>query len=291
MIATIEDKYPLQEYQKTISKLIISTVDQQFANKNTKQSGKTPKSKKDLLDLGLRMRPSLLNSEGALEVAAEVCAKLQRIKATERQKAKTMVIKAWAQGRLLLRDASEKSVLSFVEWAYHSTLRYEDAEHLYSLWHLAKRLQVHALAHECMDRLCDSASSSICNALSNDVPLRYLLGLGSPEEKYAAAAVKDDIVATVFSHVLNDTDPPASLSQLVVNAMAQSMDSELWAELKDMVNHDVARQLIEVMMIQRDIKPEQGLDSGADIKLETQHAADAALTTTNEAHHESTHLG
>lgn len=237
-------------------------------------SEKTPKSIKAFREMpGLKTRLAALNSEGALEVAEELCAHLQRTKAIEKQKAKTNVNKAWAQGRLLLRGASEKTVMSVVDWAYHTTLHFEDAEHLYDIWSLATRLNIRILAVECMDRLFQAASSSLYHALSDGILLRDLLGLSEKQDTQHSQPLSDDFVKTVFHHVLKDENPPPELTQLVVNAMAQGMDSELWAQLQDTLNQVIVRQLVGVMISSREINPEQSGVAGEHIKLEAHHAA------------------
>lgn len=277
LIETVNDKYPLQEYQKRINKSITDAIDQQFTNKNLSESGSLPKTLKVFQGLSVRTRLSLLNAEGALEVAEELCAHLQRVKGTEKQKARTNVTKAWAQGRLLLRNANERCVLAFVNWAYHATLHYEDTEHLYDVWALATRLQADALTEECMDRLFHTASSSIHSSLSKGVSLRRLLDIfkeqDSPDSK-----VQSDEVTTVFRHVLMDKNPPPKLSKLVVDAMARGMDSELWAQIQTMVNQDIARQLIGAMIAYREVKVEGNRDADAHVRLEYSHATDGTVS-------------
>lgn len=269
LINTIENKYAIQEYQKTLSKAINAAIDLQFSNKNVLKSDKVPKSYPRFRELSLTARLSCLNSEGVLEVAQEVCIHLQRIKATEKQKAKQSVNKAWAQGRLLLRGASEKSVQLFVHWAYHAALPYDDAEHLYDLWGLATRLKADALAKECLNELNLSAMSSIQNALANGVPLRNLLGLSMDHNTPDLQALSDDFVKTIFHHVLKDQTPPPQLSNLVIDTMARHMDFELWAKLEVSISENVALQLIGRMVAYREINIKQDDKTGKDIKLDT----------------------
>jgi hypothetical protein len=267
-----------------MSTVINQAVDLQFTNKNLVQSTDKPKGLKAFQDLGLNKRLNLLNSEGALEVAEEVCAQLQKFMATEVQKAKNNVNKAWAQGRLLLRGANEQSVASFVEWAYRKTLVYEDAEHLYDLWALAARLEIVTLAEECMNRLYQTASNSIYTALSNGLSLRHLLGLSKEHAAPDSNTLSDDVVTAVFRHVLMDENPPTKLSQLVIHAMAKAMDSETWAQLQHTVNQNTARELIAVMVAYRELPSERGVDDATYVKLENHATGSRSQTAMTEAH-------
>ncbi|KAF1931152.1 uncharacterized protein M421DRAFT_340612 [Didymella exigua CBS 183.55] len=161
--ANYHDMYkqcPLKEYEPVLESAITSILNTQFSNRNFRPPAEKPKNLKGFQDMSLNQRLHLLNAEGLFEVAQEIGAQFSRFKAAERQKAKASVNKAWAQGRLILCDATRKSVLSLVEWAYDDDLHYNDAEHLYAIWALATRLQFGVLAEECMNRLYNSASTT-----------------------------------------------------------------------------------------------------------------------------------
>lgn len=210
----------------------------------------------------------MLNAEGLVEVAEEVCTRLQKFKAAEKQLAKTSALNAWAQGRLLLRGASEQSVVSLVEWAYHGTLNCDNAENLYDFWALATRLRFDVLAEECINRLYNSASASLSNACSNGVSLRSLLGLSNKQDATEATAQSSDVVVAVFHHVLRDEKTPEKLTELIVDALARGMDMELWIQVQDLINPDIKNRLINFMIVYRDIKVEGGLEDGGPVKLE-----------------------
>jgi hypothetical protein len=232
-------------------------------------SAEKPKTLKEFKGFDSNKRLHLLNAEGLVEVAEEARTRLQKFKAAEKHLAKTSVINAWAQGRLTLRGASEKSVVSLVEWAYHGTLNYDSAEHLYDMWTLATRLQFDVLTEECMNRLYNSASTSLSNACSDGVPLRFLLGLPNEQNILDGTAQSDDVVSTVFHHVLKDKKPSEKLSELIVDALARGMDSELWMQVRAMVNLDTAHKLIDFMITYRDMKVEGNLDDSTLVKIET----------------------
>ena len=179
------------------------------------------------------------------------------------------VLKGWAQGRLSLRDAEARSVASLVEWAYDdSTLNFDDAEHLYDIWALATRVEFNRLSRECMDRLFKTASARINDAFSNNIGLGHLLDIA--QSRSDPAGLSDDVVSTVFSHVLQDDNPPAQLSDLVIHALAKGLDDELYAQLETMINLNTSRKLIKALVACKNPKTEQGLIDGSLIKDESQ---------------------
>ena len=287
----LDKSCPLREYEKSMRTVIKQAVEVQFTNKNLVQSADKPKTLKAFQDLILIERLGLLNPEGAIEVAEEICSQLQVYRAKEVQTAKNNVNKAWAQGRLLVRGANERSVASLVQWAYQKTLVYEDGEHLYDLWALATRLEFVVLADECMDCLFQTASNRICTALASGRSLRHLLGLSKEHDAPDSDIQSDAVVTTIFSHVLKDDNPPEKLSQLVIHAMARAMDTETWAELQHTVNQSIARQLIAVMVTRRELKPEQGANDGVVVKPENSAAGDNVQPTMTEALCNSTSAG
>ncbi|KAJ8115655.1 hypothetical protein OPT61_g2745 [Boeremia exigua] len=280
----IIEKYPMQEYQKRIDKVIGESLDQQFMNKNYLESESRPKHLKNFQLLGLKNRLSFLNAEGAFNVADVACMHLQRIKGMESQRAKVNVSKSWAQGRLVLRGATTDSVLSLVEWAYNPVLRDEDAEQLYDLWGLATRLKFEALAEECVNRLFNDASATIEHALSHGVPLRYLLGMTSEQDVSNSSVPMDETVATVFRNVLKDENAPGKLSNLVVETMARGTDSELWEQLGPIMNHNTARKLITAMVTCREVKVGQDVPAANIIKSESLHGNSSSDPRSTEPH-------
>lgn len=214
----------------------------------------------------LTKRLHLLNAEGLVEVAEEACTRLQRFTAAEKQLAKTNVLIAWAQGRLILRGASEKSVVSLVKWAYDGTISDDSAEHLYDLWALATRLQFDALTEESANRLYNAVSTGLEKVFLHSMPLHALLGLHDGQE---APASSDDVVAIMFHHVLKDDKLPLKLPELIVDALAKYMDSAMWVGVRSMVCHDTCRKLIDFMIVYRDVKVEASLHNGSLVKRET----------------------
>ena len=119
-----------------------------------------------------------------------------------------------------------------------------------------------------MHHLFQTASNSICIALSTGRSLSHLLGLSKEQGALDSATQSDDIVTAVFSHVLNDEEPPEKLSRLVIHAMAKALDSDTWNQLKHSVNHNIARQLITAMVAHKELKCEKSIDDGTIVKFE-----------------------
>lgn len=266
LIEDLYKHYPLEDYELEIRKIIKTQLRDQYTDNNLAER---PKTLKEFQELSLSQRLALLNAEGAIELAEELCAQLQRYRALERLKANKNVVKAWAKGELRVRNAHEKSVTSLIEWAYYeTTLHFEDAEHLYDIWALAKRLGFDQLAQECMNRLVDTTSDSLKHAFSNNIPLSYLIGYGSGNGSPGLPDLTDDFVATVFRHVLRDENPPARLSDLVIRTLGEGMDTKLWAQLQCMVGKDTAHRLIEIMLASKTVKPERAFEEASSIKCE-----------------------
>ncbi|KAF3007643.1 hypothetical protein E8E13_008624 [Curvularia kusanoi] len=268
LIEVIDKAYPLVEYQSILRMTIRNVLNQQCQNHNVTSR---PKNVKAFQELPLDQRLDLLNFEGAFAVAEEVCAHLLKIKCQEEQKNSNNFIKSWAQGRLALRDTDERTVASLVEWAYdNTTLEFGDAEHLYDIWTLAARLKFELLAADCMDRIFSAASDNIDHAFANDISLGYLTGLDTEQDTPSSLVVADNILATVFKHVLRDKNPPPKLSDLVVHALARGMDSKLWAQLQTFISPDIQRRLIDALLASKETKIEQDSTNGKLIKFEGQ---------------------
>ena len=271
LIVAIDKRYPLPEYHAALKKCIKDSLNTQFSNNNLIER---PKNQKIFQELPLDQRLELLDSEAGLDVAEEVSAHLLRIKSKEEQKTSGNTSRIWAQGRLTLRDAEARTVAALVEWAYDdSTINFDDAEHLYQIWALATRLEFNHLACSCMDRLFKTASTRIHDAFANNTSLRDLTGLHPAQSPSDPRDLSDDVVTTVFRHVLKDDNPPAQLSDLVIHALAKGMDDELYAQLESMIGLDTSRKLIRALIACKDLKTEQDAFDGCLVKYEGQQEA------------------
>lgn len=185
-------------------------------------------------------------------------AKLRKLRAQEKENAKKDPIKAAAQGRLILFNEDGKTIQSLMAWLYQQSLNHENADHLYAIYRLAAKLGIEVLAERCLDKLCKDTVDGLEKARSQNLPLQYLLGYGISakfEGKVPTMAV-DNVVAIVFKHVTKDQDLPERLLQIFVDAMAESLDMELWALLKDVLGRDKMAALIQAMLT-RQVKIER----------------------------------
>lgn len=273
LIVKMEQHYPLRAYQGSLNKTLRVSINGQFSNGNTLQSAELPKTLNLFQGWAVNQRLEVLNLEGLLEVAEDVHTQMQKFKLQEKQLAKNNVVKSWAQGRLRIRDASRKSVQSLADWLYSSKFDYDDAEHLYDIWKLAVRLDVEILVEVCMNQLFHVASASISNALSDGVPLYHLLRPVIEPDMPDSEAKSEDVVTTVFRHVLEDKDSPIKLSELVIETMAKGMDAELWSLLQTKINHDTARKLIGAMVACRHVK-EGAQDRSESSNIKCEHQSD-----------------
>ena len=253
IILLISEKYPLQEYQSRIEKSINVAVEEQITQKNTRapqSTGGMPKKRdaKDANhDTSLRARLPLLKSRGVRTVTEHLYARLHNIGKTDAEKAKSDRLKAAAQRRLLLPDTDECTVQSLMQYIYHGTVHYESAEQLYALLNLSTELGVETLAEICLSKLSNAATDTIQGALASGIPIQSLLGYGS-------SCSTDNVLAVIFINVFNDKNPPKRLMDLVIDTLADSLDMDLWGQLRDVIGHAMALQLIEAMIVRQQTK-------------------------------------
>ena len=277
-----------------MKKLVEETVNAQITQKNVKSQPGPKSTVKGHLELALVSRLALLNHQGMVNLIERLCNKLNKIKAAERSRALKSDLRAIAQRRILLPGANDQSVQSLVAWIYHTPLPQDTPANLYNLYELATKLRIDALAEKCMSQLANTASDVMQQAHAQGTTLGSLLGYSSSGNNDTVSAQyvpPENTVKIVFDHVLNDDNPPARLSQLVIDALARHMDLELWLKLRGSISDKVTHQLIEAMVMYRAIKAEQTIDTGRQIKLENHYAAENVRSDKVEAHHELALVG
>jgi hypothetical protein len=263
LIICAYEKYPMAEYQTGLQKTIDGAVEEQFAEKiNLKPAlqGAKKKSPTETRELSLTARLALLKPRGVQVVAEKLFARLYLIKKKEGTRAEKEPVRAAAYQRLLLPDVDETAVRYLVHYIYRGTVHYQGVEQLYAVMELAGRLGVEALFETCLTKLCTAATDNIENAIVNAIPLRSLLGYGP--------GPTDDVVDVVFKHVIKDPNAPRRLQDLVTDTFAACLDKELWMQVKPLVSHGMAIQVIEAMIDRRQIKTE--LYDQASIKSESE---------------------
>lgn len=269
LIQKIYENYPLQGRQNDIKTIVDKAVDEEIEKKNFKPKPTTenPRSK-DTRDMsrsvGLSARLTLLKSGAVMEVAAQLYARLHQISKDELKKAESDINRAAAQQRILLPTADEGAVHSLVNWVYQGALYTGDEAELYTLMNLASELGVNVLNELCLSKLANGVFDSIQQANAWGVPFRNLLGHG-PD-------LADPFLDTVFIKVFNDSSPPGRLLKLVIDALAENMDTELWPHVRQAVSHEMALQLIDAMVLLQQIKNEKRLDQTS-VKSEGDDAA------------------
>lgn len=251
MILDIFEKHPLRAYQNCIKKTIEKIVEEQIALKNSKvplSNGGIGKRKELNRELVLRERLSPLKSQGVHAVAARLFKTLYEVEKRETQDAANNSVKAAAQCRMLLPGIDITIVKSLIQWIHQQPLNCTRPDSLYDLLNLANHLGVEALAETCLSKLCNAATDSMHCALAGAVPLANLLGYGS--------GAADPVLEVIFINVFKDKSPPKRLLKLVIDTLAQCLDTELWAHLRELIGHEMALQLVEGM-ISREVKIEQ----------------------------------
>jgi hypothetical protein len=246
LIIRAYESYPWG-YRNVIKKNIDAAIESELEDKNTKSSLATTAGKKKPKEITpnmtLRGRLDLLKPRGVQNVASELSSLLFRIQKAEISKANDDPLKAAAQGRLMLPNFEESTVRLFMQWIYGGVLEDLGAEGLYALMMLATELQVVALTEACLSKLCNAVSESIQQAQTRGTALRALLGYGSE-----SATASDGFVSAVFGHAFKDKKMPGRLFKLVIDTLAEGMDTDLFAEIKELVSHEMAMQLLEAMI-------------------------------------------
>jgi len=86
---------------------------------------------KELKGMGIILRLQALSARGVLAVAEALSNLLREVKMKERDAAKTDLLKAAAQRRIILPNTQGRTIRSLVHWLYgQGALDYEDPEHL-----------------------------------------------------------------------------------------------------------------------------------------------------------------
>jgi hypothetical protein len=241
------------EYQACLKKAIDATIEDQLRQKTHLKLLVSPGSKrKPTADMvreislpGLLAQLSHKASRSSRSSCSPSSIKSKRREAAE---AEGDDLRAAAYQRLYLPGFQENVLRSLMQWIYHESLHYQDAGHLFAVMRLADKLGVEGLHEICLTKLYTSASHHIQSALVKGIPLRNRFGNGKGQT--------DDVVEIVFTHVLRDPNTPKRLQDLVIEAFATSLDKELWLQLKPLINHGMALQLVETMVDQKQIKTE-----------------------------------
>jgi hypothetical protein len=264
LIRQASEDYPLVSYATGVKKIIIDAVAGEISAKNIKKT-----AQKSAADLSLAGRLELLKPQALQAVAAKLFARLHAINKTETRKAEEDPLKAAVQYRIILPDVEEATLRSLMQYIYRGSVQSEGSEQVYAVMKLAEQLGVDTLATKCLNALYSTANTSLKRAIADGISLQTLLG-------YSSDAAPDDIVGVVFKHAIKDKDAPKELKGLVIDTLAACLDPELWMHIRSLVSHEMALQIIEAMVGNRQhVKFEMGDDDS--IKSERQDVSSAAI--------------
>ncbi|KAH9878279.1 hypothetical protein J1614_003496 [Plenodomus biglobosus] len=261
-------KYPLKAHQRQLKDIIEDAVDKEIDSKNYQPPsfaiGPGGVKKKDTRDTtraaSLDTRLGFLKSRGVQNVAEQLYAKIHQLEKQERSEARTSALVAVAQNRILLPDTDDTTVQLLVQWIYHGTLDRHDASQTYDLMSLANRLGVDVLRELCLGALVVGLKDTLQAARVTGLPLAHLLGYGTDSA--------NELLDTIFKKVFLENDSPERLKELVINAIADDLNMELWTYLKNILSHDLA---LRAMVLRGNIKNEQSGE--VSLKMEENYAA------------------
>ncbi|EDU44852.1 BTB domain containing protein [Pyrenophora tritici-repentis] len=236
LIVRAYEQWPLPVYANSVKIAIDNAVQEQITAKNIQNI--TVKDLGRITDLSIRL--SHIKSRGVQTIVEKLYVLIHQITKKEEKRALKEKLRAAAQHRLLLPDVDSEIVAILMQWIYHGALHYQDAEQLYAVLRLAIMLGVDALAEICLTKLYDAASESIEDASNSGVKLQTLLGFGPDSVDHA--------LGVVFKNVINDRRTPKRLRDLVIDALAASLDKELFTKIKDLISKEMALEIIEAMI-------------------------------------------
>jgi hypothetical protein len=208
--------------------------------------------KKDFKERDLLDRLQELNPEGVRILLQALVKKLYDIKSKEVLEAQLNIVKAAAQRRILLPGYNRETILSVNDWIYDCPLYYTDAQHLCDIYGLSEELGIQDLAATCIKILTTATKSAIQTATSEGVGLRKLLedGMAAHEEQAnGCGELLDHVVPIVFKFALFDVNAPIVLRDMVINAVAESNDIEVFELLRSGLTLEMALQLIKALML------------------------------------------
>jgi hypothetical protein len=265
------EEFPLRSYVTAIRKLIDKAMQEEVKSKRV-----NARMLHDAIrETDPKVRITFIGSRGVHAITEKLFSALYHIDKRETAKAKDDPVIAAAQKRIFMPGAEKDTIQSVMEWIYQGELdlKCKDPQPLYNALQLATQLGVEALSEFCLTKLCNAADDSMRSAAANGTSLKSLLGYGP--------GPSDNTVEVIFKHAVKDLDAPKRLQEMVVNILAGSLDVSLWSEIKVVVNHAIALQLIEAMLDYRQQITTRRHDH-ADIKEEIEevrilspmHAAD-----------------
>lgn len=236
LVVRAYEQWSLSGYLNAVKKTVDDAIQEQVTNKNIRNT--TLKELARITDLPIRLVH--LKSRGVQTVAESLFVKIHQITKKEEKRALDEEVRAAAQHRLLLPGVDEEIVRSLMQWIYQGTLLYEDVEQLYAIYQLSHALGIEALTETCLTKLYEAAINSIQDASNVGVSLQALLGYG-PQRV-------DSVFGVIFKHVIQDKRAPRRLHDLVLDTLAAGLDTELWKDIRGLLNHKMALEIIEAML-------------------------------------------
>ncbi|KAJ6200064.1 hypothetical protein J3E72DRAFT_391961 [Bipolaris maydis] len=236
LIIRAYERFPMTGYGPAIKKVIDEATQVQVELKRVKARMLHDAIREN----NTKVRLTYIDAFGLHAITEKLFAAIHRINKREIARAKDDVVRAAAQKRILIPGSEPDTVQTAMDWIYQGKLNCEDPQQLYNTLQLATQLGIKALSEFCHSKLYNAVTDCIQDAMANDTSLKTLLGYGP--------GPGDRVMEVVFKHAFKDHDVPKRFREIVVETLATNLDAELWAEIKDMVSHKVALQIIEALL-------------------------------------------
>lgn len=250
-------QYPLVEYQSGLKDQLVRYADEHVLKNSRMIKGASSNGglkKKEFQELNFLQRLQYVTPEGIHIIMKELLKILFHIKSQEVNNARLSPVKAAAQRRILLPNFGHKTVRSVLQWIYFDKLDFEDAKHLCEVYRLAEELGIIALGETCMQKLSTAAWSSIEDAIAQDISLSTLLEYSKPvDDRTLVQDPLDGAASTVFFYVLTEDHAPTILKELVIKAIVNFGDIQLFNMIGDNISLNLARPLIKALIVRQDM--------------------------------------
>jgi hypothetical protein len=226
-------RFPLTEHQIAIRDAIEVAVDGLFVPEKLK----SPLSNGDLrngrdLPVDTITRLQMIKPAHMTPVLAALRKQLRIAKCAEKDAARSNPIKAMAQRRLILPNATSDAIEAVIFYIYASKLEHDSAGQLCNTLHLAEQLEIRQLAKQCTEKLLESTTTMLDVAKSNNYPLYELLVDKKRDKEDPNDLVPEVVfIRAVFEYVLRRPKPPIELKNMVINAIIEAEDPALVTEL------------------------------------------------------------
>lgn len=245
------NRFPLHEYHRGVHEEMHGALDTLFMDKDNHVIPiANARSKKELYkDESLPHRVKHLSAIGVRTLSHEFVVILKDIVRKERKAARTDSTKAAAQRRIVLQTGDGYTLSRVMHWLYYQKLVCEDADDLCRIRDVAEELRLTNLAQTCLFKLSASASAEITRIRHEGIDLCTVF---APNPEHQKPGAPFTFLRSVFSHVLNSTNSPEVLQDLLIDAITRERNSKLFKAVSKKLSSEMKDKLIVALFARDD---------------------------------------